>query len=91
MTILLLVRLGAAVIAILMCSWAMAIAWAAGTQGDADGLVTGATSPIEMPIKCMIHFDRGTGAEGAGASSPKGYSAAPRGVTQACGVLGADL
>ncbi len=54
MTILLLVRLGAAVIAILMCSWAMAIAWAAGTQGDADGLVTAPTSCIEMPVECVI-------------------------------------
>ena len=53
MTVLLLVRLAAAVLVILMCSWAMAIAWAAGTRGDGDGLVKGPMFTPETPVQRM--------------------------------------
>jgi hypothetical protein len=64
MTVLLLVRLAVAVLVILMCSWAMAIAWAAGTRGDAEGLVKGPTCTLEMPIEGKLDFDWGTVAAG---------------------------
>jgi len=59
MTVLLLVRLAVAVLAILMCSWAMAIAWAAGTRGDADGLAKGPTFTLETPVQSMPEFEPG--------------------------------
>ena len=56
MTVLLLLRLAVAVLAILMCSWAMAIAWAAGTRGDADGLAEGPTFTLATPVQGMPEF-----------------------------------
>jgi hypothetical protein len=57
MTVLLLVRLAVAVLVILMCSWAMAIAWAAGTRGDADGLLKGPMFTLETPVQSVPEFD----------------------------------
>ena len=55
-TVLLLVRLAVAVLVILMCSWAMAIAWAAGTQRDADGLGDDPIFSSEVPVQWLPEF-----------------------------------
>jgi hypothetical protein len=64
MTVLLLIRLAVAVLVILMCSWAMAVAWAAGGQGTAVRSVQSPTIVPEMSIGRMPDVALGTGAEG---------------------------
>ena len=57
MTVVVLIRLALAVLVILMCSWAMAIAWAAGTQADEAGLVKGPTFIREVPTGRMLNVE----------------------------------
>ena len=61
MTVVVLIRLALAVLVILMCSWAMAIAWAAGIQADEGGLVKGATFIHEVPVGEMLNVELRTG------------------------------
>ena len=61
MTVVVLIRLALAVLVILMCSWAMAIAWAAGTQADEAELVKGPAFIHEVSTERMLNVELRTG------------------------------
>ena len=63
-TVLLLVRLAVAVIVILMCSWAMAIAWAAESKEDGVDFVAGPMITLEMSVQGVLDCSVGAGAAG---------------------------